>query len=149
MKKIILASVLAAGSLFSLGAFADATVICTGASTAGSGAVPPNGTAGTHYMVVAITPKCSANVNMAGTDGTSGAWVCRRLEFDQGEAFLSRIDQQRRRRGRCCLRNCRRMHGGRVGDGQRRGEHGGGCDLIVLFCCKGKGALVPRLFFGG
>ncbi len=74
MKKIILASVIAAGSLFSLGAFADATVICTGAGTAAPGVAPLVGTAGTHYMVVAITPKCSANVNMAGVDGTSGAW---------------------------------------------------------------------------
>lgn len=72
MKKIILASVFAAASLFSLSA--SAVAICAGASTAGSGTAPAAGNAGTNFMVVAITPKCSANVYMDGVDGTGGAW---------------------------------------------------------------------------
>jgi hypothetical protein len=73
MKKLLLVSVCAVGSLVSFGAMADATVICTGGA-AGNGAVPNSGTPGTHFMVNAIAPKCSTNVHLAGTDGTSGAW---------------------------------------------------------------------------
>ena len=74
MKKILVASTLVAGLLGSVGAFADATAICSGATTAGAGLVPNKGTAGAHYMVTAISPKCSANVHLLGEDGTSGAW---------------------------------------------------------------------------
>lgn len=74
MKKTILASVFAAATLFSLGAFAATTTICSGTTTPGNGTAPAAGTVGTHYMAVAITPKCSANVQMTGLDGTGGAW---------------------------------------------------------------------------
>ncbi|MFW5395808.1 MAG: hypothetical protein XXXNARYT_001536 [Candidatus Accumulibacter regalis] len=77
MKKILASTALIAGLLGSGSAFAVATVICpltTGNTAAGVGAVPANGTAGTHYMTRAIAPKCSANTNVTGTDGTSGAW---------------------------------------------------------------------------
>jgi len=75
MKKIVISSALcAAGLLGSVGAFAADTTICTGSATAGNGTAPASGTAGTHYMVRAIAPKCSANVNLLGVDGTSGAW---------------------------------------------------------------------------
>lgn len=77
MKKILASTALIAGLLGSGSAFAAATVICprvSGTTAAGVGAVPDNGTAGTHYMTRAIAPKCSANTNVAGTDGTSGAW---------------------------------------------------------------------------
>lgn len=77
MKKMIFASAILASALACGSAFAIDTVICpltVGTSTAGNGNVPPNGTAGTHYMMTPIAPKCSANTNVAGTDGTSGAW---------------------------------------------------------------------------
>ena len=74
MKKTILASAFAVASLFSLGAFADETTICAAPTAAGAGTAPEAGMAGTHYMVVKITPKCSANVFMAGMDGDNGAW---------------------------------------------------------------------------
>jgi hypothetical protein len=77
MKKIIISSALVAGLIASVGAFAADTVICpatTGSTTAGPGTVPASGTAGTHFMIRAIAPKCSANTQVAGTDGTSGAW---------------------------------------------------------------------------
>jgi len=77
MKKILASTALIAGLLGSGTAFAVATVICprvSGTTAAGVGAVPDNGTAGTHYMTRAIAPKCSANTNVAGTDGTAGAW---------------------------------------------------------------------------
>lgn len=76
MKKLILSS-LVAGLVLTANAYAADTVICpatAGSVVAGPGAVPASGTAGTHYMMVAIAPKCSANTNVAGTDGTSGAW---------------------------------------------------------------------------
>ena len=73
MKKILVASTLVVGLLGSAGAFADATVIC-GGGAAGPGTVPTSGTAGTHFMLTPIAPKCSANTNVAGVDGTSGAW---------------------------------------------------------------------------
>ena len=77
MKKILISSALVAGLLVSAGAFAADTVICpatAGSSAAGNGTAPASGTAGTHYMITAIAPKCSSNTNVAGTDGTSGAW---------------------------------------------------------------------------
>ncbi|HCZ15352.1 MAG TPA: hypothetical protein DHV85_12315 [Candidatus Accumulibacter sp.] len=73
MKKILVASTLVAGLFASVGAFAADTVICAGGA-AGPGVVPASGTAGTHFMLTPIAPKCSANTNVAGTDGTSGAW---------------------------------------------------------------------------
>ena len=76
MKKIaisaLFATLLAAGS-----AFADSTTICPKTASdpkAGPGTSPAAGTAGTHYMMRAISPNCSANTNVAGVDGTSGAW---------------------------------------------------------------------------
>ncbi|MBN8512853.1 hypothetical protein [Accumulibacter sp.] len=77
MKKILASTALIAGLLGSGSAFAIATVICpltTGNTAAAAGAPIPNGTAGTHYMTRPIAAKCSANTNVAGEDGTSGAW---------------------------------------------------------------------------
>ena len=77
MKKIFVSSALIAGLFVSVSAFAADKVICpatTGSTAAAPGAVPDSGTAGTHYMVTPIAPKCSANTNVAGTDGTNGAW---------------------------------------------------------------------------
>lgn len=73
MKKTMYVSVVLAGLLGSLNAFAADTTICGGGAAA-AGTAPASGTAGTNFMVSAISPKCSANVNLAGTDGTSGAW---------------------------------------------------------------------------
>lgn len=73
MKKTILASVVAVGMLASLSASAVTTEICAGGAAA-NGAVPANGTPGTHYMITPIAPKCSTNVFVSGQDGTSAAW---------------------------------------------------------------------------
>ncbi|EXI87579.1 MAG: hypothetical protein AW11_02443 [Candidatus Accumulibacter regalis] len=78
MKKILASTALIAGLLGSGTAFAQTvTTICpltSGSTAAGPGAVPASGTAGTHYMTRAIAPKCSANTNVSGVDGTAGAW---------------------------------------------------------------------------
>ncbi|MBL8448782.1 MAG: hypothetical protein JNM32_02540 [Dechloromonas sp.] len=74
MKKVGFVSAVCVGLLLtSSGAMADATTICAGAA-AGNGTAPGSGTAGTHFMVTGIAPKCSANVHLMGTDGTGGAW---------------------------------------------------------------------------
>lgn len=76
MKKIAI-SALFATLLASASAFAADTTICpqtAGVTKAGPGTAPAAGTAGTHYMMRAISPNCSANTQVAGTDGTSGAW---------------------------------------------------------------------------
>ncbi|WP_153115363.1 hypothetical protein [Rhodocyclus tenuis] len=75
MKKVVYASMLAVGAFLSFGA--QAVTICDAAKLggkSGAGVAPASGTAGTNFMVRAITPNCSANVNMDGQDGTSGAW---------------------------------------------------------------------------
>jgi len=77
MKKIALSSALLVTLLASGAALAVDTVICpatSGSTAAANGVVPANGTAGTHYMIRPIAPKCSANTNVAGMDGTAGAW---------------------------------------------------------------------------
>ena len=74
MKKIILSSVIALAALTSQSVFADATTICNRPTAAQQGTVPPSATAGTHYMVTPIAPKCSTNVRLNGIDGTGGAW---------------------------------------------------------------------------
>ena len=77
MKKQLFTSVMIAGLLASASAFAADTVICpatAGTTTAGPGVAPASGSAGTNYMVSAIKPQCSANTQVAGTDGTNGAW---------------------------------------------------------------------------
>jgi hypothetical protein len=77
MKKFIFASAIVASAFGSFSAFAVDTTICplvAGQAAAGPGAVPASGTAGTHYMMSPIAPKCSANTNVYGGDGTSGAW---------------------------------------------------------------------------
>lgn len=77
MKKILASTALIAGLLGSGSAFAVATVICpaiAGSTAAAPGLPPVAGTAGTHYMTRAIAPKCSANTNVTGEDGTAGAW---------------------------------------------------------------------------
>lgn len=73
MKKFSIVSVACVGLLASTGVFAADTPICDG-TAAKNGVAPAAGTPGTHFMVTAIAPKCSANVFLAGTDGTSGAW---------------------------------------------------------------------------
>ena len=73
MKKILVASVVAAGLLGSAGAFAANKNICTGGATVTAGAVPDFGTAGTHFMVTAIRPPCSANVRLSGEDVANGS----------------------------------------------------------------------------
>jgi hypothetical protein len=75
MKKTTFASLVAAGVFASFGA--QAVTICDAAALsgkAGNGTKPTAGTAGTNFMVNEISPKCSANVNLDGADGTSGAW---------------------------------------------------------------------------
>ena len=74
MNRFIPSVLFVAASVVSASALATDTTICTGGAAAGPGTVPPSGTAGTHYMIRAISPKCSANVHLVGTDGTSGAW---------------------------------------------------------------------------
>lgn len=70
MKRLIPSLALIAGFLVSASAFAEDTAICKG----GVATAPKAGTAGVHYMMREISPKCSANVFLEGTDGTSGAW---------------------------------------------------------------------------
>jgi hypothetical protein len=74
MKKIILASVVAVSALVSQAAFAG--TICTRASAAHAGTIvaADYGTAGTNYMVTAIAPKCSANVELQGADSAGGTY---------------------------------------------------------------------------
>ncbi|MBK8523248.1 MAG: hypothetical protein IPL58_03445 [Betaproteobacteria bacterium] len=71
MKKIIVTAFLAAASF---GASAAVTSICTGVTPGAAGTAPAKGTAGTHFMVTAIAPKCSANVFLEGEDGTNGSY---------------------------------------------------------------------------
>lgn len=73
MKKIIVASFVLAGALGSLNASAASTDICTGPAGNATN-LPTYGTAGTNFMVVAIAPKCSANVFLKGEDGAQGAF---------------------------------------------------------------------------
>ncbi|MES2770599.1 MAG: hypothetical protein V4623_01220 [Pseudomonadota bacterium] len=74
MRKITQASVFLAGFLASFSVFSDTATICGATATAGKGIAPASGTANTHFMLNPIAPRCSANVHLAGTDGTSGAW---------------------------------------------------------------------------
>lgn len=74
MKKIILASVIAVTALASQGTFAAVTTICVRGAAAHAGVAPASGTAGTNYMVNAIAPKCSANVELQGDDSTGGTY---------------------------------------------------------------------------
>lgn len=67
MKNIILGSVLAVAAVTSLSAHAAAVSICSG-TAAGNGAQV---TAGTDFVKVAFTPKCSANVLLQGNDVSS------------------------------------------------------------------------------
>jgi len=73
MKKITFAAAVAFGMMASLSVSAVTTAICDGTG-AHDGAVPASGTAGTHYMLTPIAPKCSTNVFLSGIDGTAGAW---------------------------------------------------------------------------
>lgn len=74
MKNTITLAAVAACLLASVSSFADEKTICTAASSATSGEAPAAGTPGTHFMMTAISPKCSANVHLSGKDGTGGAW---------------------------------------------------------------------------
>jgi hypothetical protein len=74
MKRLLSSLALIAGSMVSASALADATTICSGGA-AGVGTAPTvSATPGSTYMVRQISPKCSANVHLLGTDGTGGAW---------------------------------------------------------------------------
>ena len=78
MKKIIFASMLAAGLCASASVYAAAysdTVICAAPSTGSAGTDIPAGAAGVNFMMGAVKPKCSANVHLHITDGTNGAWL--------------------------------------------------------------------------
>lgn len=72
MKKIIVASFVLAGALFSLNASAATTPICTGGAAA-NGVAPSAGGTG-EFMVSQIAPKCSANVYLQGADGPNGSF---------------------------------------------------------------------------
>lgn len=85
MKKIILTSLVAVAALASQAAFADDTTICARDTKSHSGVTPASGTAGTHFMVSPITPKCSANVYMEGSDGTAGAWYAVAANSNKGK----------------------------------------------------------------
>lgn len=68
MKKVILASVLAATAIGSVNvnAASGTAVICAGASAAGAGTAV--GTATDTFVKVQFTPKCSSNVHMVDND---------------------------------------------------------------------------------
>jgi hypothetical protein len=71
MKKVILASVLAAAAMsasMSVQAASSSQVFCSG--TAGSGAAATI-TASTNFVKSVFTPKCSANTHVTGVDGDS------------------------------------------------------------------------------
>ncbi|KFB67909.1 MULTISPECIES: hypothetical protein [Candidatus Accumulibacter] len=71
MKKIILGSVLAIAAATSLSANvanAASAAICSGVNAAGNGALVTAATDGTAFVRATFTPKCSANVHMAGED---------------------------------------------------------------------------------
>jgi hypothetical protein len=71
MKKVILASVLAAGAIASFQANAASTAICTGAGSAGNAAANPSTGAATDFVRNAFTAKCSANVHLVGESTTA------------------------------------------------------------------------------
>ncbi len=69
MKKIILASVVAAGAIAS--GHANATAICTGVSPAAAATANPGIVSGTDFARTAFTPKCSANVFLKADNGVT------------------------------------------------------------------------------
>lgn len=66
MKKIVFATAAIAGVVGTFDAFAQ-TVVCSGATTAASGAAVTTG----GFVATSFTPKCSANVHLVGIDNTS------------------------------------------------------------------------------
>ncbi|WP_291995369.1 hypothetical protein [Candidatus Accumulibacter sp. ACC003] len=64
MKNVIMGSVLAVAAISSLSANAAEVTICAGGGAKDGAAV----TAGTDFVKVAFTPKCSANVILSGDD---------------------------------------------------------------------------------
>jgi len=67
MKKVILGSVMAVASV---GAFASADQnFCTGASNPSPASVVTNSGTDNNFVKVSFTPKCSANISLAGRDG--------------------------------------------------------------------------------
>lgn len=70
MKKVILASVLAAGAIASFQANAASTAVCTGAG-AGSQANAVGAGAATDFVKNAFTAKCSSNVHLVGESTTA------------------------------------------------------------------------------
>lgn len=71
MKNIILGSVLAVAAVTSLSAHGAAQTICTGGVATNGAQV----TAGTDFVKVAFTPKCSANVMLQGNDASSTLYL--------------------------------------------------------------------------
>jgi hypothetical protein len=64
MKKVILASVLAASAIASGTANAASTAVCAGGSSASSATSNPGAGAATDFVKNAFTAKCSANVHL-------------------------------------------------------------------------------------
>ncbi|MBW7901522.1 MAG: hypothetical protein H3C26_08600 [Rhodocyclaceae bacterium] len=76
MNKITLATIAILGAFGATNiAYAATTVICdsTSNSAAKNGTAPESGGA-SNFMVTAIQPKCSANVNLEGRDGANGSF---------------------------------------------------------------------------
>jgi len=71
VKNIILGSVLAVAAVTSLSAHAAEQIICTGGLAANGAPV----TAGTNFVKVNFTPKCSANVMLRGNDQSSTLYL--------------------------------------------------------------------------
>ena len=74
MKKIILASAVVVAALASQTASAVTTVICISVPQAHTANAIPPAVSGTNFMITQITPKCSANVDLHGMDGTGLGW---------------------------------------------------------------------------
>lgn len=74
MKKIILASVLAASAIASGTANAASTAICAGGASASSATSNPSTGATTDFVKNAFTAKCSANVHLVG-ESTAATYI--------------------------------------------------------------------------
>lgn len=77
MKKIVLASVLAAAAVASMGTANAATsgLVCSGPTAAGNGSFTVDTNATNEFVKVAFTPKCSANVIMRYSQNQSALGV--------------------------------------------------------------------------
>jgi hypothetical protein len=74
MKKVILASVLAAGAISSFQANAATTAVCTAGASAGNQANAVGAGAATDFVKNAFTAKCSANVHLVG-ESTAATYI--------------------------------------------------------------------------